>query len=127
MSFDAGVLIALDRGDTMAWAWFRRAVERGEPPLISAAAVAESWRDGRTQARLARVLRSCDIEDVTDELARRAGEALGAVPGSGTVDALIAASSSRAGAVLLTGDPSDMRRLADQHFRALRVVALNGR
>jgi predicted nucleic acid-binding protein len=127
VSFDSGVLIALDRGDEAAWAWFRRAVERRQPPLVSAAAVAEAWRDGRTQPRLARVLRACDLQDVTDTLARTAGEALAEVKGADTVDALIAASAATEGTLLLTGDQDDMRSLAEGHFRALRVAVLSPR
>lgn len=127
VSFDTGVLIALDRGEEAAWAWLRRAVERRRPPVVSTAAIAEAWRDGRTQARLARVLRACDLHDVTDGLARSAGQALAEVSGADTVDALIAASAASEGALLLTGDRDDMRALAEGHFRALRVAALSPR
>ena len=127
VSFDSGVLIALDRGDEAAWAWLRRAVERRQPPIVSAAAVAEAWRDGRTQARLARALRACDVHDVTDGLARTAGEALAEVNEAATVDALIAASAATEGALLLTGDQHDMRALAEGHFGALRIAGLSPR
>lgn len=124
VSFDSGVLIALDRGDEAAWAWLRRAVERRQPPLVSAAAIAEAWRNGAKQARLARALRACDLQDVSERLARTAGEALAEVTDADTVDALIAASAATEGALLLTGDQDDMQLLADRHFRALRIAKL---
>lgn len=124
LSFDSGVLIALDRNDTRAWAWLRRAVERGEPPLVSAVAVAECWRDGRRQAQLARALDVCEVRDVDQPLARSAGLAQAAVPGSGTVDALVAALAAGVGALLVTDDPEDMRALAESHFRSLRIATL---
>lgn len=123
LSFDSGALIALDRGDIAAWAWFKRAVERGAPPLVSTTAIAEAWRDGRVQAQLARVLRACEVRPCDDRLARAAGEALRVVDG-GAVDAIIAATAADAGALLLTGDPKDMRALADRHFHGLRVAFL---
>lgn len=122
LSFDSGLLIRLDRGDQHAWAWLKRATERGEPPMVSSVAVAESWRDGRTQARLASVLNACDVASVDESLAKRAGEALAAVRGAGVADALIAASAARADATLVTDDHADMRALADGYFRGLRLA-----
>jgi predicted nucleic acid-binding protein len=126
VSFDTGVLIALDRDDARAWAWLKRAVQRREPPLVSAVAVTECWRDGRRQARLARVLHACDVAPVDESLARAAGEALADVPSGATTDALIAATAARAGAVLVTDDVEDMTELTARHFRAVRLAALAG-
>lgn len=123
VSFDASVLIALDRGDERAWAWMKRAAGRHQPPIVCAAAVAEAWRDGRVQARLARALNACDVRPVDEHLAKAAGEALAAV-GGGTVDAVVAACAARDGALLVTDDPHDLRALADGHFRALKVATL---
>jgi len=127
VSFDSGVLIALDRGEVQAWAWLKRAEQHGEPPLVSAAAVAEAWRDGRQQARLVVALRLCDVRLVDEPLARRAGEALSATGGDDPVDALVAATAAGDGALLVTGDPDDMRVFAEGHFRGLRVAALSGK
>jgi predicted nucleic acid-binding protein len=124
VSFDSGVLIALDRGEAPAWAWLERAARYGEPPLVSTAAIAEAWRDGRRQVHLASALRLCDIEAVDEPLARRAGEALASTGGDDPVDALVAATAARSGAMLVTGDLDDMQTLADRHFRALRVAPL---
>jgi len=124
VSFDSGVLIALERGETRAWAWMKRATERREPPLVSVVAVAECWRDHRGQRNLARALQACDVRDVDLDQAKAAGRALGDVAGSGTSDALIAALAARTGAVLVTADIDDMRQLADGHFRALRLASL---
>jgi hypothetical protein len=44
VSFDTAVLIALERNDQRAWAWMKRAAERGEPPIVATAAVAEAER-----------------------------------------------------------------------------------
>lgn len=124
LSFDSGLLTRLDRGDRQAWAWLKRATERGEPPLVCSVAVAESWRDGRAQARLASVLHACDVTPVDEPLARLAGQALAAVRDAGVADALIAASAARSGATLVTDDQDDMRRLADGYFRGLRVASI---
>jgi predicted nucleic acid-binding protein len=121
LSFDTGVLVALERRDARAWAWMRRATERGVAPLVSAAALAEAWR-GRRQTWLAAALRGCQVVPVSESLARAAGVACGAT-GATTLDAVIAATAAVRGAILLTADVGDMHALAD-HFRELRVVAL---
>lgn len=123
VSFDSGLLSRLDRGDQQAWAWLKRATERGEPPMVSSVAVAESWRDGRTQARLAGLLNACDVAPVDESLAKLAGQALAAVQSAGVADALIAATAARAGATLVTEDHDDMRALADGYFRSLSIAA----
>src|SRR5436190_671441 len=125
VSFDAGVLIGLERRDTRAWAWLKRATERGEPPIVCAAVVAECWRDGRRQPVLASALRVCDIVSVDLGLACAAGEALARVRGADTVDALAAATAAHAGALLVTDDLNDLRSLADVHFRGLRLASLS--
>ena len=46
-------------------------------------------------------------------LARRAGELLGRTGTDDPVDAIVAQSAARRGDVVLTSDPTDMQRLAD--------------
>jgi len=121
LSFDTGVLVALERRESGAWAWMRRATERDVVPLVSTVALAEAWRGSR-QTWLASALRGCEVTPVTQALAQAAGVACGAT-GAHTLDAIIAATAAARGATLLTADVGDMHPLAD-HFRSLRVVAL---
>ncbi len=55
---DTGALIALDRGDGRMIALLDRALSRRRTFRIPAGVVGQAWRDGRTQATLARFLRS---------------------------------------------------------------------
>lgn len=121
VSFDTGVLVALERRESGAWAWMRRATERDVAPLVSTAALAEAWRGGR-QAWLTTALRGCELAPVTETLSRAAGVACDAT-GAQTLDAIVAATAAARGATLLTADVGDMHTLAD-HFRSLRVVVL---
>lgn len=121
VSFDTGVLVALERREHGAWAWMRRASERGIPPLVSTAALVEAWRGSR-QTWLAEALAGCEIAPVSDALARAAGVACGAT-GAAAIDAVIAATAAARGATILSADAGDMHRLAG-HFRSLRVVSL---
>ena len=62
------------------------------------------------------------IEPVGELLAASAGEAMAAIPGATTVDALVMASAARRGGVVYTADVDDLLRL-QFHFPAVRVLA----
>jgi hypothetical protein len=61
---------------------------------------------------------------MTERLAKSAGDALAAVPGSTVVDAIVMASAAQRDDVVHTSDFDDLSRLRDQHFRAVRVVGV---
>ncbi len=121
IALDGGALIAIERRSRAMAVRLEQAEEEGLDVLVSVVAVAEVWRDPPS-ALIARQLRGSVVEPVDVELARAAGRAVGAT-GASTTDAIVAASASRAGAVLFTTDGEDLRALAE-HFHGLRVVAL---
>lgn len=110
---DAGSLIALDKGDREARAIIRRAVDRGAALVIPAAVLAQVWRDGRRQARLARLIASETTEiDVLDgDTAKAVGTVCGRSGTSDVVDGsvVIAGRLHRAGVV--TSDAADLLRI----------------
>ena len=112
LTLDTGVLVAFERGEPSVRRWLDRAFARFEPPTVPTVVVAEAWRSGR-QARIARLLRACEVEPVDEALARRAGELLGRTGTDDPVDAIVAQSAASRGDVVLTSDPTDMQRLAD--------------
>ena len=87
---------------------------------VPVAAVAEWWRGDSRQAR---ILRLVAAEDMTEALAKSAGEALAAVPGATVVDAIVMASAAARGGVVYTSDFDDLSRLR-AHFRAVRVLTV---
>lgn len=120
LTLDAGALIAIDRGEERVRAWLAAALRRGELPTVPAVAVAEVWRDGSRQARLARFLAGVVVEPLDQELAQRAGELQGRTATDDPVDAVVAASAASRGDQVLTSDPDDMQRLADD-LRSIMV------
>lgn len=117
VTFDAGGLIAVERGDTEIRALIRVLVEAGTPILIPAPVVAEVWRGGAgRQARLARFLnagvRSGDIQiiDVTFEAAKEVGMILARAPMS-VADAAVCHSALSARGPVVTSDPSDIQQV----------------
>ena len=108
---DAGVLIAHERGDRSPAAWLDRAAREGVDIAVAASTIAEVWRDGSRQARLARLLNVCRIIDCDRQLARSGGEILARANSRDTLDAIVVAAAATVGGAVLTDDLSDLRPL----------------
>lgn len=69
------------------------------------------------------MLAACDVEPLTDRLARLAGRALREVRSSETIDAIVIASAAQRGDIVLTQDESDLNPFT-AFFPGVRVVGL---
>jgi len=123
VTLDSGALIAIDRGNDRARRHLRNARSRGLAITVPTAAITEAWRDGRRQVALRKLLGHADIEPLDEDLARRSGELLGRTGSADIVDAIVASSAARRGDQVLTSDPGDLQRLADE-LGTIRVVAI---
>ena len=113
--YDAGALIALDRNDRAAWARHQVALADERRVIVPTVALAQVWRDGRTQQPLARLLRSCELRPLDERLARRSGELCGRTRTDDVIDAaVIAIAEQHAPAIVWTSDPDDLGRLRDE-------------
>jgi hypothetical protein len=65
LTLDSGALIAFERNDRPMVAIVARAVQQRIPLTVPAGVVGQVWRDGRRQARLARLLGSDIVENRT--------------------------------------------------------------
>lgn len=108
----AGALVATDRGAASIGSLLRRISVRDLGLVTSSAVVAQVWRGGPRQARLATVLRGVRIEPLTAEVGRGLGVLLGRSGTSDVVDAHVAW-LARPGDVVLTSDPDDLTRLLE--------------
>jgi hypothetical protein len=121
--FDAGALIALDRGDRGVIALLALAAQQGSEAITSSACVAQVWRDPARQARLTRALASF-LEWPLDPLrARRCGLLLADTRTSDIADAALAL-LVQDGDIVLTSDPRDIEHLleaigTDAHIRTV--------
>ena len=110
---DAGAFIALERGSTPVRGYVLLA-DRGHVALAtSAAVVAQIWRGGNRQARLARLLASDLVTELAldSEASRRIGLLAAAAPGvRDVVDGHVATIALDRDAVVLTSDPADIAR-----------------
>jgi hypothetical protein len=113
LTLDAGAVIAFERNDRTVVALLARALEVRYSLAIPAGVVGQVWRDGRRQARLARLLGSerVEIEALDDQRARAAGQLCGVAGAADVIDASAVLCARRRGHRLVTSDPVDIRRL----------------
>jgi predicted nucleic acid-binding protein len=110
LTLDTGALIGLERGDERVRSLLQRAAADGLPLAVPAGVVAQAWRGGPRQARIARLLADPDVEVVVlDDLTARAVGALVARSGHhDVVDVSVALCAAERGHVVLTSDPDDV-------------------
>jgi predicted nucleic acid-binding protein len=119
---DAGALIALERGDPRMRALARLSADSDGRLIVPAPVLAQVWRDGRRQVRLAALLGAASTEvDVLDEAgAKAAGVLCGRSGTRDVVDASVVVAARVNGAPVVTSDPDDLRRIDPAlHVRTL--------
>jgi predicted nucleic acid-binding protein len=119
-TYDAGALIAAERGSEEMWGYHRLLLDSGVRPRLSTAVLGQVWRGG-PQARLSRLLSGCRVVPLTESQARTAGAALASSRTEDLIDAVVVISALARGEVVVTSDPDDMRRIAQALGRALTV------
>ena len=119
---DTGALIGFERNDRHTVAIIVRALEHQDSLFVPAGVVAQAWRDGSRQARLARLLGSplCEVLELDDHQARAAGQLCGVSETNDIVDASVAVAARNLGGRVLTSDPDDLRRL-DRHITIVSI------
>jgi len=80
---------------------------------VPAGVVGQVWRDGRWQARLARLLgaEELDVEPLEDQRAREAGQLCGVKGTADVIDASVVLCARLRDHRIVTSDPADIRRL----------------
>ena len=114
---DAGALIAIERGRRSVLALLAVAAEGDVDVVVPAGVVAQVWRSGARQSRIARVIRSKETTVQALDLleAEAAGSLCGATGTADVIDASVVLAARQLRAVVLTSDPDDIRRL-DPHL-----------
>ena len=122
ITFDAGGLIALDRNDRGVIVLLARATELGVRVVVPATALAQVIRNPARQTRLSRLIRQADTDLVplNGPDATAVGLLLAETATADIVDAHVVICARRAGQVVVTSDPGDIRRIDSE----LRLVAV---
>lgn len=113
LTLDAGALIAFERNDRRLVALLARTLAHGHDVAVPAGVVGQVWRDGRRQARLARLLAARDVtvEVLDDQRARDAGQLCGVKATSDVIDASVVLCARARGHRVATSDAGHLRRL----------------
>jgi predicted nucleic acid-binding protein len=128
---DAEGLASLAAGDARTRGYLDSAAARGARVAVSAITLTEVLRGGPRDAPAHRVLSRISVVPVSAAIARRAGELLGITGLTGhrcALDAVVVATTLdlERPVVLLTSDPDDMSRLAEepQRPKAQRIAVI---
>lgn len=111
--YDAGALVAAERGERALWAEFAVAVADRRPIVVPSPVLTQVWRGRRTQALLSKLLGGCRVLPSDESLAKQAGVLLGRSGTSDAVDAIVVATAIALRAAIVTGDVGDITRIVD--------------
>ena len=120
LTYDTGALLAAEANRRALWVLHERALLRGHRPVVPAAVLAQAWRGG-PQAGLSRLLRGCQVEELSEPRARAAGHACARSGRSDVVDASVVVGALARGDLVITSDPDDLQSIAAALRRCLRV------
>lgn len=122
LTLDTGALIGLERGDERVRSLLRRAATNRVPIAVPAGVVAQAWRGGPRQARVARLLADPDVAVVVldDLTARAVGMLAGRTGHVDVVDVSVALCAGERGDIVVTADPEDIAAVNP----GLTVIAL---
>ena len=123
VTYDAGALLAADRGSQRMQALHHQALESGLVPVVPAGALAQAWRGG-PQPMLSRLLAGCRVEELDEPRARSAGAALALAETSDVVDASVAVGAAVRSDVVVTSDADDIQHLARAIGQRIETVTI---
>lgn len=122
VTYDTGALVAAERNSRQMWALHTGYLDEEVVPVIPAPVLAQAWRGGARQAALARLLRTCDIEPMSAEMARSIGVLAGESGHDDVVDVAVVEGAIRRGDAVVTSDVGHIRKVAAEARIALRIV-----
>jgi len=110
---DSGALIAVEKADRPTLIVMEAARREGRKLVVPAGVVAQVWRGGQRQARLARFLsaRGVEVEALTDAGARASGVTCGRSGTADIVDASVVVAARRHRATVVSSDRVDLEVL----------------
>jgi hypothetical protein len=122
VTYDTGALVAAERSNRRMWALHAGYLAEEVIPAVPAPVLAEAWRGGSRQANLARFLRMCDIEPMSEDLARHVGVLAG--KSGHIVDVAVVEGAIRRGDAIVTSNVTHIRKVTDAAAAALRIETI---
>lgn len=113
VTLDAGALIAIERRERRMGLLLDSVDRHGGRVVVPATALAQVWRDGASQALLARLLKTSNVTvaELDESTAKAVGVICGFAKTSDVIDAHVVIVARRHQAVIITSDSEDIRRL----------------
>jgi hypothetical protein len=124
VTYDTGALVAAERNNRQMWALHAGYLAEEIIPTVPAPVLAEAWRGGSRQASLSRLLRMCDTEPMSEELARLAGVLAGKSGHDDIVDVSVVEGAVRRGDAVVTSNMTRIRMVADATGVRLRIESI---
>jgi hypothetical protein len=124
VTYDTGTLVAAERNSRQLWALHAGYLAEEVIPTVPAAVLAEAWRGGSRQASLSRLLRMCDTEPMSEELARNVGVLAGKSGHDDVVDVSVVEGAVRRGDAVVTSNMTHIRKVADAAGVRLRLESV---
>ena len=121
VTYDTGALVAAERNNRQMWALHAGYLAEEVIPTVPAPVLAEAWRGGSRQASLSRLLRMCDTEQMSEELARNVGVLAGKSDHDDIVDVSVVEGALRRGDAVVTSNVTHIRKVADAVGASLRI------
>ena len=110
---DSGALIAFEKNDRKVRTLIELALAQGAPLWTAGGVVAQVWRDGSRQVRIARLLGSglVQVQPLDLEEAQATGALCGEAGTKDVVDASVVLLARQQAATIVTSDPDDLMRI----------------
>lgn len=124
VTYDTGALVAAERNNRQMWALHAAYLAEEVIPTVPAPVLAEAWRGGSRQASLSRLLRMCDTEPLTEEVARNVGVLSGKSGHDDIVDVSVVEGAVRRGDAIVTSNITHIRMVADAAAARLRIESI---
>jgi hypothetical protein len=121
VTYDTGALLAAERNNRQMWALHAGYLAEEAIPTVPAPVLAEAWRGGSRQASLSRLLRMCDTEPMSEELAKNVGVLAGKSGHDDIVDVSVVEGAIRRGDAVVTSNTTHVRKVAEAAGVSLRI------
>jgi hypothetical protein len=124
VTYDTGALVAAERNNRQVWALHAGYLAEEVIPTVPATVLAEAWRGGSRQASLSRLLRMCDTEPMSENLAKDVGVLAGKSGHDDIVDVSVVEGAVRRGDAVVTSNMTHIRTIAEAAGATLRIESV---
>jgi len=121
VTYDTGALIAAERDNRRMWALHAGYLAEEVIPAVPAPVLAQAWRGGPRQVSLVRFLRMCDIEPMSEDLARQTGVLAGKSDHDDIVGVAVVEGAIRRGDAVVTSNVTHIQKVAEAARAVLRI------